>query len=105
MLREAYPQMRIFSVPRLSELCLQFFYALCTYTLAVKVNDVVYIATENASRLILLKNDLVVIGKDLDSVLLLNIKNLSDLYGQHQSSQLINFAYNSGGLHKFLLCE
>ena len=59
---------------------------------------------KNTSRLILLQYYTIVVCKDLDSILLLNIKHLSDLNGKNDSSKLIYLAHYSGGLHKILLC-
>ena len=82
-----------------SELLLHLFNARGANTLAVEINDIVNVVAENAGRLILLQDDAVVVGKDFNGVLLLDVQNFADLDGEDDSSQLVDLANHSGRFH------
>jgi hypothetical protein len=78
-----------------SELCLDLFKAICADALVVKINNIVGVAAENAGGLIFFKNDLIIIGKDLNGIFDVDIHNFSDLDGKNDSSELVYFSYDS----------
>ena len=89
---------------KISKLFLKLFDTSGANALAVKINDIVNVVAEYASGLILLKDYLIVIGENFDSVLGLYIQNVTDLDGKNDSSEFIDLTNNSSRFHgKFLL--
>ena len=75
---------------------LELIEAICADTLAVEEDDVVRVIAENACRVIFLQNDAVIVGKDLNSILDLDIHGFSDLDRENDSAQFIHFSDHSG---------
>ena len=72
-----------------SELILELVYAAFADKLAVEVHHVVGVVAKDAGRLILLYHDPIAIHKELDRILGIYVKYLSDLRREHDSSQLV----------------
>ena len=79
-----------------SELCLELLEAISANSLVVEVNNVVGVSAEYAGGLVFLKDDLIVVGEDLNGVLYVDIHYFSYLDGENDSSKLVYFSYNSG---------
>lgn len=80
---------------------LDFLNAIAADELAVKALNVVRIAAENAGRLVLLENDLVVFDKNLNRITIAYSEVLSELNRDNESSELINFSYYACGFHMY----
>jgi len=63
--------------------------------LALEESNVVSVAAEDAGGLIFLKNYLIFINENLDSVSLLDVHCVSDLDGKNDSAQLVDLSYNT----------
>ena len=71
------------------------FDALLAYLLIVEVHKLCAIAAEDASRLIFFENNTILLYEYLHAVAGRDIKLFSCLNGEHYSSKLVNFSYNS----------
>ena len=85
----------------LLKLRFKLFNALCANALTVEINDIFYVVAKYARGLIFLQNYLIIVGEYLDSILLLDVENFSNLNRKNNSSQLVNFAYYACGFHDF----
>ena len=84
-----------------SELLLELIQTFGANTLAVEKYDVVGVVAENAGRVVLLENDTVIIGENLNGILYFDVHCLSDFDRKNDSSQLVYFSDHSGGFHNF----
>lgn len=75
----------IFTVFKL-ELCFKLLNALRANSLTLEINYIFYIIAKNASGLIFLENDFIIIRKYFDCILLLNVKYLSDFDRKNYST-------------------
>lgn len=78
-----------------SELSFDLFKALRANLFLVEENDVFRTSAEYAGGLIFAKDDHILVHKDFQGSLYLDVESLSDLYRNNYSSELINFAYHS----------
>ena len=69
--------------------------AILADTLSVEEDYIVGICTEDAGRLIFLKNYAIFIGEYFKRVLFGYVHGLSDAYGEHYASQLVYLTYYS----------
>lgn len=81
-----------------SNLVLKLLDAVGADVLALVIDDVFGAVTENAGRVILMKNNVITINKNLESILFSNIQGAAKFDGQNDTSELINFSDNSGRL-------
>ena len=63
------------------------------------VDDVFRVITEDAGRLILAQDDGLAIHENLDAVFFLDAEGSSQLDGEHDTAQLVNFSNNTCRLH------
>lgn len=63
------------------------------------------VAAEDTRGLILSQNDRGAVDIDLQRVALGDLKSAPQFDGEHNAAQLVNFTYNSGGFHSFLLSD
>ena len=96
---EKKPLAGLFFMILYSKRFLHLFDASVADALAVKIHGVIRAVAEDAGGLVFLQDDTVVIGKNFDGVLLLDIQNLSNFNGKHDSSQLVHLADYSGRFH------
>ena len=82
-----------------SGLFAQFLQALGANVLALEIDHVMCIVTENAGRLILLQNDRIAVYVDFQSVALSDAHSAAQLDGQDDAAQLIYFSYDTGSFH------
>ena len=57
-------------------------------------------STEDAGRLILLQDDLVLLYVDLKCIAVTDVHGFADLNGQYNSAELVNFSDHSGLFHR-----
>lgn len=57
---------------------------------------------ENARSLVLLQDDAIILGEDLQFIPFSDIQYSAQLDGQYDSSQFVYFADNAGGFHIFV---
>ena len=81
-----------------SNLVLKLLDAVGADVLALVIDDVFGAVTENAGRVILMKNNVITINKNLESILFSNIQGAAKFDGQNDTSELINFSYDTGRL-------
>lgn len=63
--------------------------------LSLEYRNIVGISAEYAGGLILFKNDLIIVYKNLNGVLCLNVKCIADFDREYDSSELVDFSYNA----------
>ena len=80
-----------------------FFFELCDAVRAdvftVNNVDIFCVAAEYARRLILLEHDVISINKDLNWIMNVDIQIASEFDRKYDSSELVDFSYNSGCFH------
>ena len=82
-----------------SELLVHSTDAVGANVLALVVDDVFRVITEDAGRLILAQDDGLAIHEDLDAVFFLDAEGSSQLDGEHDTTQLVNLSNNACRLH------
>lgn len=87
---------RCFSASQNSSLCLELLEALGADVLTLEVDDILGVVAEDASRMILVKNDVVAFNEDLESILLGDVKSTAQLDGEHDAAEFIYFSYDTG---------
>ena len=79
-----------------SHLFLQLFNAVRADVLTFVIDDVLGAVTENAGGMILMKNNVISVNKNFESILFSNIQGAAKLNGQNDASELIDLSDNSG---------
>lgn len=71
--------------------------------LVLIVLDIVGVSAENASRLVLLEDDLILVNKDFDRVTTSDVHGVSDLNREYDSSKFVNLSNNACRFHKKII--
>ena len=78
-----------------SDFFFEFLDTLGTYILTLVINDALSAITENASRMILMQNDVITVYKNLKCVFLCDVESTAQFDRKDYSSQLIHFSHNT----------
>ena len=79
-----------------SNLGFELFDAVGANVLALVGDNVLGVVTEDACGMILMKNDVVTLHENLESVFLGNVQGTAQLYGKNDAAELIYFSDYSG---------
>ena len=72
------------------------------YVLILKLGQCLGRIAEHAGGLVLLQDDAIILGEDLQFIPFSNVQNSAQLDGQYDSSQFVYFADNASGFHIFV---
>ena len=71
--------------------------------LALEICYVACVVAEDAGRLILLEDDLVLVNEDIDCVAVLDVHCVSDLDREYYSAEFVDLSYDTSRFHFYFL--